>query len=227
SLVEEMELAKSTCSRLLHALERNHLVRRDRDGAFRPGPLFTLYAARHDPVDDVVRIAEPTLERLGDALGETINLSVPRGDTVVQVAQVDSTYLLSATNWLDVASPPHTSALGKVFYAYGRLPMPDEPMERRTEHTLTSLAALESDLETVKRRGYAITNEELEPGLAAVAAPVRSGDGGVIAAVSVSGPTARLDDRIDHIAKLLITETRALSHLLGYRADKARKEAVA
>ncbi|MGH3747097.1 MAG: helix-turn-helix domain-containing protein, partial [Micromonosporaceae bacterium] len=42
SLVEEMELAKSTCSRLLHALERNHLVRRDRDGAFRPGPLFTL-----------------------------------------------------------------------------------------------------------------------------------------------------------------------------------------
>src|SRR5690606_28196185 len=114
SLVDELDLAKSTTSRLLQALERNWLVRRDRDGAYRPGPLFTQYAARHNPVDDLVRAAEPILQRLGDDLGETINLSVPRGDAVVQVAQVDSKYRLSATNWMDVDTPPHCSALGKI-----------------------------------------------------------------------------------------------------------------
>ncbi|MGH3729029.1 MAG: IclR family transcriptional regulator [Micromonosporaceae bacterium] len=227
SLVDELDLAKSTTSRLLQALERNRLVRRDRDGSFRPGPLFTLYAARHSPVDDLVQVAEPTLQRLGDALGETINLSVPRGDSVVQVAQVDSTYRLSATNWLDVETPPHCSALGKIFYAYRTLPLPSGRLERLTPDTITTRAALERDLEQVVRRGYAVTRGELEPGLASVAAPVRNRDGGVIAAVSVSGPTARIDEQLDQISGQVLVETRTLSHLLGYQANKARKEGAA
>ncbi|MQA24814.1 MAG: helix-turn-helix domain-containing protein [Micromonosporaceae bacterium] len=227
SLAEDSDLAKSTTSRLLQALERHHLVRRDRDGAYRPGPLFTGYAARHDPVDDLVQVAEPTLQRMGDAVGETVNLSVPRGETVVQVAQVDSTYRLSATNWLDVDTPPHCSALGKVFYAYGTLPLPTGRLERRTGRTLTSRTALERDLAQVVRRGFAVTHEELEPGLSAIAAPVRHRDGAVIAAVSVSGPTTRIEERIDELSRLLVAETKRLSAALGYRPGKARKDGAA
>src|SRR5919198_616047 len=224
SLVEELDLAKSTTSRLLQALERHHLVRRDSDGASQPGPLFPHYAARHDPVDDLVQICDPTLHRLGDALGETINLSVPRGEAVVQVAQVDSTYLLSAVNWMAVDSPAHCTATGKVFYAYGTLPIPSGPLARHTDLTITSREALERDLEQVRRRGYGVTQDEMEPGLAAIAAPVRSKDGSVLAAVSVSGPTSRINDRIDEIAKLLVNECKALSALLGHHNGRRNGE---
>ncbi len=227
SLVDELDLAKSTTSRLLQALERHHLVRRDSDGAFHPGPLFTHYAARHDPVDDLVQIAEPTLQRLGDALGETVNLSVPQGHSVVQVAQIDSTYLLSAIDWIGVDTPAHCTASGKVFYAYGTVPLPSGQLEGRAPRTVTSRAALERDLELVRRRGYAVTSDELEVGLGAVAAPVRSKDGSVLAAVSVSGPSSRIDERIDDLAKLLVTECTALSGLLGHHRGEARKEDVA
>lgn len=231
SLVEELELAKSTTSRLLQALERHHLVRRDRDGAFCPGPLFTQFAARHDPVDDLVRIADPVLQRLGNALGETINLSVPRGLAVVQVAQVDATYRLGAADWMDVDTPAHCTAIGKVFYAYGTLPLPTGPLERCTPHTLAR-RALERDVETVARRGYAVTRDELEAGLSAVAAPVRNREGAVVAAISVSGPTARIDENLDHITKTLITECRAISSLLRQapyprHGENDRKEGVA
>ncbi|MFC5993574.1 IclR family transcriptional regulator [Pseudonocardia hispaniensis] len=220
SLVDELGLAKSTTSRLLQALERHRLLLRDRDGAFRPGPLFTLYAARHDPVHDLVDAARSTLQRIGEATAETVNLAVPRGDAVVQVAQVDSTFLLGATNWVGVDVPAHCTALGKVFYAHEALPLPAGPLEQRTPHSRTDPAALRRDLAEVVRRGFAVSREELELGLVAVAAPIRSGDGAVIAAVSVSGPTPRLGDRLERIGKLLVNETATLSAQLGHPPRK-------
>lgn len=221
-LVGQLGYAKSTTSRLLRALERNYLVRREPDGTFRAGALFARYAAQHDPVDDLVELADDTLQRLGDELGETINLSVTRGGTVVQVAQVDSRYLLSATDWLEVDTPPHCTALGKVFFAYGTLPTPTEPLERYGPRTLTTPEELEGDLEQVRRRGYAVTCEELEPGLASVAAPIRGRDGAVVAAISVSGPVTRIDDETDTIAELLKAECRTLSTRLGHQASSVR-----
>lgn len=221
-LVGELGYAKSTTSRLLRALERNYLVRREPDGTFRAGALFARYAAQHDPVDDLVEVADPILQRLGDELGETINLSVARGSTVVQVAQVDSTYLLSATDWLEVDTPAHCTALGKVFFAYGTLPMPAGPLDRYGPGTLTTPEELERDLERVRRRGYAVTREELEPGLASVAAPVRGRDGAVVAAISVSGPMTRIDEATETIAELLTVECRTLSTRLGHHATSVR-----
>jgi IclR family acetate operon transcriptional repressor len=220
SLVDETGLARSTTSRLLQALERHRLVQRDREGAFRPGPLFALYAARHAAVADLVELSAAVLERLGEATGETVNLAVPRGDAVVQVAQVDSTFLLGATNWVGVDVPAHCSALGKVFLAYGTIELPSGPLERRTPWTITTRAALERDLTQVVRHEFAVAREELEPGLVAIAAPVRARDGSVVASVSVSGPTTRINDQIEQIGKLLVTETRVLSGLLGYQPRK-------
>jgi IclR family acetate operon transcriptional repressor len=220
SLTEETGLARSTASRLLHALERSRLVQRDRAGAFRPGTLFALYAARHNAVADLVELSTPVLERLGQATGETVNLAMPRGDHVVQVAQVDSRFLLGATNWVGVEVPAHCSALGKVFLAYSAIALPSGPLERRTEHTITTRAALEKDLALVVRNEYAVAREELEPGLVAIAAPIRTRDGSVIASISVSGPTTRLNEQIDQIGKMLAAETRALSGLLGFAARR-------
>ncbi|MBA2522272.1 MAG: helix-turn-helix domain-containing protein, partial [Solirubrobacterales bacterium] len=92
-LVARTGLAKSTASRLLQALERHRLLFRDDAGSYQAGPLFALYATRHEPLDELTRAAQPTLGHLSAATGETVNLAVVRGNAVVQVAQVDSTFM--------------------------------------------------------------------------------------------------------------------------------------
>jgi DNA-binding IclR family transcriptional regulator len=217
ALVEESGFAKSTTSRLLHALERGGLVRRDADGNFRAGPLFALYAARQNAVHDLAALAQPALDRLAQVTGETANFAVPRGESVVQIAQADGHYLLGTTSWLDVEVPPHCSALGKVFYAFGRLPLPTGRLEARTPATIVDPAALERDLATVRRRGWAIASEELEVGLVAIGAPVRAADGTVVGGASVYGPTARIpNDRLAELGALVVEEADSVSTQLGH-----------
>jgi DNA-binding IclR family transcriptional regulator len=225
SLVGELGLAKSTTSRLLNALQHNRLLQRDRSGGFRPGPLFLTYATRHDPEVDLVELARPALELIGQRTGETVNLAVPRRDGVAQVDQVDSSYLLGATNWVGVDVPAHCSALGKVFYAAGAIPLPDGPLQARTPHSIGTLEQLDRELATVRRQGWAMAWEELEEGLVALAAPVCARGGSVVAAMSVSGPTARITrPRARTIGRLLVGQARGLSMLLGHAAEEMSEE---
>jgi IclR family transcriptional regulator, acetate operon repressor len=219
-LVEGTGLARSTTSRLLTALEGNHLLERCPDGAYISGPLFALYAARHDPWSQVARLADPILQKIGAETGETVNLAIPRAETVVQIAQVNATYMLGARDWMHVTVPPHCSALGKVLYAFDCIPLPDGDLEQLTDHTLSTTTALQSDLSTVRRRGYATTREELEIGLDAVAAPVHGRDGNVIGAVGVSGPSARLRGQLDEVGRLLREHSSSLSQVLRRRIPK-------
>jgi len=217
-------LAKSTTSRLLLALERNGLVRRDDHGRFLPGEMFVSFAWRGGAEAGLVAVAQPFLQRLGKASGETINLGVASNGMVEQIAQVDSTYLIGGTNWVGMSVPLHCSALGKVLLAYGAAQPPVGPLERRTDKTITGEAALRAELASVRASGYAVTDEELEPGLIAVAAPIRGFDGGVVAALSVSAPAARMTrDRLAAAAGHCVAEATGLSAALGYRQRAGRQ----
>ncbi len=221
-LVEDTGLAKSTASRLLQALERHRLVHRDDSGGYAAGPLFALYASRREPLDELISLARPTLEQISAATGETVNLAVVRGNAVVQIAQVDSTFLLATTNWVDVDVPAHCSALGKVFFAAGVLPHPSAPLERLTPHTITDLAEFERELQRIAAQGYAEAYGELEVGLDAIAAPVRDRDDQVVAAIGVSGPDGRVHQQHEQLAILLTSHTEALSSVLGHRKNERR-----
>ena len=220
-------LAKSTTSRLLLALERNGLVRRDDHGRFLPGEMFVSFAWRGGAEAGLVAVAQPFLERLGKATGETINLGVSSNGMVEQIAQVDSTYLIGGTNWVGMSVPLHCSALGKVLLAYGAAQLPpDKPdkLDRRTDKTITTEAALRADLAGVRARGYAVIDEELEPGLVAVAAPIYGYDGNVVAALSVSAPANRMTrDGLAATAGQCAEQAAGLSAVLGYRQRTARQ----
>jgi IclR family acetate operon transcriptional repressor len=213
-VVDATELARSTVSRLLSALERNGLVERDADGLYRGGSLFATYATRFDRVENLVSAADPTLQRLSEETGETVNLAVPGPKGVVQVAQVDSTFVLGAKNWADVDVPPHCSALGKVMYAFDVIPLPTGRLERRTDRTLGSRKELTDNLAEVREHGFAIVHEEFEVGLDALAAPVFGTDDAVVAAVGISGPTMRIAEHHDRLGALLIDEAGLLSRTL-------------
>lgn len=220
SIVDQTGLARSTTSRLLQGLERNGLLERDRDGAFRGGALFAHYATRFDRVEALVAAAQPSLERLAEETGETVNLAVARGDTVVQVAQIDSTYMLGAMNWVGLDVPPHSSALGKVMYAFGSLPLPKGRLEKLTPNTITEPDTFAKELDAVRSRGYAITRGELEEGLDGLAAPVLGVDGHPLAALGVSGPSFRIEDSLETFGKLLVVESERLTALLNRRVRK-------
>jgi len=213
-------LAKSTTSRLLTALERNGLVRRDPAGRFTPGEVFVSYACRGGFEADLVSLAQPLLTRLGERTGETVNLGVPRdGGLVEQIAQVDSRYLIGGTNWVGLTVPLHCAALGKVLLAYGAAMLPAGKLEARTARTITGRTALAAELAVVRERGWAVTDGELEPGLVAVAAPVFAGRA-VIAAVSVSAPASRLPAaQVQDVAASCMAAAGALSALLGKEGD--------
>jgi IclR family acetate operon transcriptional repressor len=217
-------LSRSTTSRLLLALSRNGLLRRDAQGAYLPGELFVSYASRGSAETDLISVAQPFLEQVGRETGETINLGVSRpGHLVEQVAQVDSRYLIGGTNWVGLRIPLHCSALGKVLLAHGVAELPPGKLERRTARTITGRAALGADLALTRQRGYSVTNEELEPGLVAIAAPVyRGGDGAshVVAALSVSGPSTRLtSEQMPATAARCVAAADSMSVILGYRHE--------
>jgi IclR family transcriptional regulator, acetate operon repressor len=217
AITEATGLPKSTTSRLLGALERHALLERDRDGALRPGTVLTRYARRASATDQLVVTARPYLEELGRSTGETVNLAVPGAGAVEQIDQVDSSYLLGATNWVGLDVPFHCSALGKVFLAHRVVGLPPGRLEQRTDRTITTRDALTDELDLVRRSGYAVADEELEPGLVAIAAPVRDSGGHVVGALSVSGPSMRLTaDRIVTVAGLTMRSAALLSAALGF-----------
>lgn len=210
-LAEVTGLPKSTASRLVAALERQGLVQRDGGrGSIRPGPVLVSFARRSLPNADLVELCGPALDRLAEASGETVNLAVPASSGVEQLAQRDSRHFLGSTNWVGRTVPYHASAVGKIFLAYGTARLPKR-LEQLTPRTIVDRGELERVLDETLTRGYTTTVDELEPGLWAVAAPVHAASG-VVAALSISGPTVRLHDGLlEELSRPLIAEAAAVS----------------
>lgn len=215
SLADTTGLARSTTSRLLAALERADLLARDDAGAWAPGPLFDLYATRRGGDEVLAEAAGPTMRALGELTGETVNLGVPRRGTVVQIAQVDAAYFLGSRDWVGTDVPAHASALGKVLYAHGALPVPTGPLDPPAPAAVSTGAELAAQLPGIRRAGWASTVDELEPGLTGIAAPVRR-RGAVVAALGISGPTSRLADDLASTGALVASHAAALTARLEH-----------
>lgn len=212
-LSEATGLARSTTSRMLAALERTQLLERRTDGLYVGGQLFALYAALHDPWPQVARLADPVMKEVSQRCGETVHLGIARADHVFHIAQVESTYLLRARDWNEVEVPLHASSLGKLLCAFGAIKLPSGPLKRLTPATLMRPQLL-IELDGIPERRYASVVDELEVGLCGLAAPVLGHDGTIIAALGVSGPTARLKPQMHETGLMLADQAHKLQNLL-------------
>jgi IclR family acetate operon transcriptional repressor len=190
----------------LAALERHGLIEWD---AARRTARFA-HAIRRD----LAELAEPAMRRLAAESGETVNLMVRSPHGAEAIAQVDGKHVLGVSSWIGREVPDHCSAAGKVFLAYGDVPR--GPLARLTARTIVHPDELKRDLEQARANGYATIVDELEMGLAAVAAPLRGGDGAVVGALSVAGPTARLGpSRLAVVGRLAVEQADAVSAALA------------
>ncbi|MGI9226443.1 MAG: IclR family transcriptional regulator [Candidatus Nanopelagicaceae bacterium] len=208
-LARQLALPKSTTSRILGALERQGLIRRDRNSAYLGGEVLLRYASTQNQDAALISRMRPVLESLAAKTSESVNLAVPGADDLKLIDQVDAKHLLGATNWIGRSVPYHASALGKVLLAFSAAPIPAGTLQTKTARTITSRATLNSELEKVRKAGYAIIDNELEDGLVAVAAPVFGHDGNVVAAISISGPDARISrEQLIKFGELIIKELK-------------------
>jgi DNA-binding IclR family transcriptional regulator len=215
-LATELGLHKSTVSRLLVALERRGLVRRQGD-RFAPGPELARLGALALRGLALVAVAREPLERLAAQTGETVNLAVRQDDSALNVHQVTTAHVVGVTDWTGRARPLHCTANGKVLLAFGGDSLPRD-LPKLTQKTITERRKLRAELENVRRAGFAVAMEELELGLHAAAAPVFDSSGACVAAVSISAPAYRLPERrLPAAGELCRAAAGEISASLGYR----------
>src|SRR2546423_945764 len=205
-VARELHVHRSTALRLLGTPERHALVERDqRTARYRLGRRLPQLASVVTGEFDLRFVARPVCERLAAAVGETATLDMLVGDVIVPVEQATASTSVVSINWLGRRTPIHCTASGKVILAFAPLAVRqrllERPLERRTQNTIVDRAELEEQLASAFESGFARTFEELEMGLDAIAAPVHSAEGAVVAAIDVSGPAHRLQgDRTEIVS---------------------------
>lgn len=227
-VARDLGVHRSTALRLLGTLERHNMVERDpRTAKYRLGRRLPQLASVVTGEFDLRYMARPVCERLAEAVGETVTLDVLDADEIVPIEQAAGSTSVVSVNWLGRRTPIHCTASGKVILAFAppalRHRLLARPLERRTPNTIVDRAELEKQLDAALEAGFARTYQELEVGLDAIAAPVHSADGGVVAAIDVSGPAHRLVDS-DHPELVDLTREAAadLSRRLGFRTGPAK-----
>ena len=221
-LAQQVGLSPSTAHRLLTTLEQERYVQFDPDRkcwsvgvqAFVAGSAFLRSRS-------LVAIARPHMRALMEKSEETANLAVEDQGEAIYLSQVECRQMMRAFARPGARVPLHCSSVGKALLAA----MPEralaQVLHRRglpkmTVKTLTTTPALRADLATSRARGYALDDEEHAVGLRCIAAPVFNEADDAVAALSVSGPMARIpDSRIPMLGELVRRTADAITAQLG------------
>lgn len=229
---ESLGLHKSTAHRLIMVLERHKLLEKHAErGKYRLGLKLFELGTRAVSQLDLRERARPFLERAVLETGETVHLCVYDDGEVVYVDKVEPGRSVRLASSVGRRNPAYCTAVGKALMAH----LPENQVESAvqkhglrplTRKTISSMAELKSELAKAREIGYSIDNEENEEGVCCVGAVVRDFSGDPVAAVSVSGPTFRIDsDKIPVLAKSVVAAASALSKELGFAAVPEEKSA--
>jgi len=180
---------------------------------------------------DLPRRAQPFLEAISEATGETVHLAALQGNAIVTVALREARHAIRVdAGGVGKLEAPHATSIGKAILAW----LPENEirrvlasgMTRFTEHTITELPELIEALRQVRRDGVAFDREEYIPGVICIGAPIRDQAGAVIGAISASMPKMRATD--EHVAMTraeILSATRALSEDYGASPDTGAEHA--
>lgn len=221
-LVELLGWNKASVYRFLRTLEAYGVVRKVDDRKYVLGPLLITLGQQALQSLDLPGIARPHLESLHADLGETANVAILDGDEIVYIARVEGSHILGAKLGIGARLPAYCTSMGQVLLAdladdTVRRLLRRRTFERHGPNTLTSLEALLERLELVRRRGFALNDEELAAGHRAAGAAIRDYSGRVVAGVNISVAAARVSrqEMISRIVPRLLQAAEAISADLG------------
>ena len=191
-----MDLGKTTVYGFLFTLEQLGYVARDPDTkAYSPGLKVLDLGFAYLNSKSILEIAQPYLRSLAEECGATTDVSVRDGAEIVTLAMEKVWRIVAVGTYVGSRLPVHCSASGKAqlvdlereeirkLLGEGAYPV-------HGPNTITTLDLLLEELDRTRRRGYALTDEELAPGLRSVAAPIRDRDGQIVTAICITAPTS-------------------------------------
>ena len=188
-------LNKTTTHRLLRALQSESLIdRNSATSAYSLGPGLMALGVQALASSDLRRRVRPLLKALARESGETATLEVPVENSMLILDEVAGSHVVAAAGNIGTRWPIHATSTGKAWIAFE-----DSGLDRISDHmqslaarTLTSKEEFHPQLTDIRRRGYAVSVDELEDGFTAVATVIRGALGDVQGALSIGGPTQRL-----------------------------------
>lgn len=196
-IAKRTSIPRAAVGRFLRTLEELGYVRQTEHGRYSLTPRVLELGYGYLSSVTLPEVAQPHLEVLSAAVGESVSASVLDDGDIVYIARVPTRRIMSLRISIGTRFPAAVTSMGRVLLAQlsdeelGRV-LALRPLESRTSHTISSQDALRQELSIVREQGYALVDEELETGLRSVAVPVRRGaKGPVVAAVNVSTSTAR------------------------------------
>ena len=223
-IAEQVGIHKSTTHRMLATLERKRFVQRDpATGTYRLGIRVLQMAYLTLERNDLRRLATPFLHRLCDQFQENVDLSVLDETDVVYLNMIESPQRVKLAAAVGQRLPAFATASGKAILAF----MPDETVQRilkhgmpqYTLHTLRSPEAFFENMRQVRKQGFALSDQEFEEGINAVAAPILDHSNQPIAAVAVAGPAYRLTrERMIEISPLVLSTAHDIAQEMGMAA---------
>ena len=198
---KRIELDPSTTFRMLVTLEKHGFVRQDpTTGKYRLGVTCLELGSQFLKINDVRKSAVDVMQDLRSEFGETVHLGILDEDQIVYLEKMPGLHAIGLmSSRVGGRAPAHATAIGKVMLAYlseserrARLP---RRLARCTAATITDWKELEKELARVQENGFAIDNQEHEPGVKCVAVPI-FGHKGAVGGLSVSAPAQRMDEHI-------------------------------
>ncbi len=222
-LSRRVGLHKSTVHRILSVLLKYKYVDKDPDTKrYRLGmkPLY-LGGIILDRLD-LRREAHDLLKKLANEVNETVHLVIPDNDMGLYIDKIDSNQTFRMRSQIGWYVPLHATAVGKAILAFSPRSYVDRVIRKGlkscTENTITNPEVLLRHLEEVRLRGYAVDDEENEPGVRCVAAPIFDYRNKVIAALSISGSVLTItQERIPYLAKKVMEYASVISKRMGWR----------
>lgn len=213
---------KSTAHRFLKHLERERYVLRTQGGTHMIGPRFSQMGAHANPWSTLQVLARPVLSELWKSTGETVNLGVLDQGTLLYIDVIESAHEFRLASRVGTRRSVHATALGKSLTAF----LPNEQREivlatvqfqPLTPKTIMNLVQFRQELESIRRQGYAVDDEETTLGARCVSAPILDARREVVAAISVSGPVARISStQVPALARAVMSAAKAISIGLGF-----------
>lgn len=219
-LAKAVELHPTTVVRLLGSLMARDFVRGNEQGYYVGSRTFEIGSSFLRGIS-VWTQSTQIAEELSAATEETASVGVLDNSQVLYIAISHAQRDLGIESAAGTRHPIHCTALGKAITAH--LPwrsvlaiLREHPPERFSARTLTAPEELMHDLELTRRRGYSLDNEERRPGVLCIGSPVFDHSGQPVAAISISGPSVRMNERgVRELAGLVMERAREASSQLG------------